>query len=139
MTTPTHLKHKPITTVDDYSKHDGIYKNKTDVQALTIGKAQYDGNEISAKVFRKVNGKWSRQSEELPLHRVFDLATVSLKSILMGAGIPQPDTTLNVSAIPPDKSDLILSYYKDNRGDLLPKLQELQIILNYFMAEEPKL
>ena len=139
MTTPTHLKHKPITTVDDYSKHDGIYKNKTDVQALTIGKAQYDGNKISAKVFRKVNGKWSRQSEELPLHRVFDLATISLKSILMGAGIPQPDTTLNVRAIQPDESDLIHSYYTANRGDLLPKLQELQIILNYFMAEEPKL
>ncbi len=57
----------------------------------------------------------------------------------MGAGIPQPDTTLNVRAIQPDESDLIHSYYTANRGDLLPKLQELQIILNYFMAEEPKL
>lgn len=30
--------------------------------------------DISAKVWRHTGGKWSRQSEELPLHRVIDLA-----------------------------------------------------------------
>ena len=30
--------------------------------------------DISAKVWRHTGGKWSRQSEELPLHRVLDLA-----------------------------------------------------------------
>ena len=139
MPTPTHLTHKPITPVDDYSQHDGKYANKTDVQSLTIGKAQYDGNEISAKVFRQVNGKWSRQSEELPLHRIFDLGTTTLKSILMSADVPQPLTALNVSAIQPNELHSILSYYKANRNILLPKLQELQILLNYFMNEEPKL
>ena len=139
MPTPTHLTHKPITSVDDYSQHDGKYANKTDVQSLTIGKAQYDGDEISAKVFRQVNGKWSPQSEELPLHRIFDLGTTALKSILMSANIPQPLTTLKVCVIQLDELQSILSYYKANRSTLLPKLQELQILLNYFMNEEPKL
>ncbi|WP_249650981.1 DUF6530 family protein, partial [Lysinibacillus sp. D4A3_S15] len=30
--------------------------------------------DTSAKVWRHTGGKWSRQSEELPLHRVLDLA-----------------------------------------------------------------
>ncbi|MDU7710081.1 MAG: DUF6530 family protein, partial [Clostridium sp.] len=32
--------------------------------------------ELSAKVWRNTGEKWSRQSEELPLHRVIDLATL---------------------------------------------------------------
>lgn len=139
MSTPTHLAHKPITSVDDYSQHDGIYANNTDVQSLTVGEAQYDGDEISAKVFRQVNGKWSRQSEELPLHRIFDLGTTILKSILISANVPQPATTLKVSVIDPNELHRILAYYKANREVLLLKLQELQILLNYFIREEPKL
>lgn len=139
MATPTHLKHKPITTIDDYSRHDGKYANQTDVESLTIGKAQYDNKEISAKVFRKVNGRWSRQSEELPLHRVFDLGTMALKSILLSANIEQPSTTLNVSVVEATKLQDIVSYYNANRDSLLPKLQELQKILSYFINEESNL
>lgn len=139
MATPTHLAHKPIVSVDDYPQHDGIYANNTDVQSLSIGQAQYDGDEISAKVFRHVSGKWSRQSEELPLHRVFDLSSLALKSILISANVPIPSTTLNVSIINPNELHEILAYYKANKDILLPKLRELQILLDYFMNEEPKL
>lgn len=139
MPTPTHLTHKPITAIDNYSQHDGIYKHHTDAQSLSIGEAQYNREEISAKVFRYVNGKWSRQSEELPLHRVFDLSITALKSILMSANIPQPATTLDINVINPQKLEKICSYYKSQRDILRPKLQELQILLNYFMNEEPKL
>ena len=34
--------------------------------------------DISAKVWRNTSGKWSRQSEELPLHRVLDLVILVL-------------------------------------------------------------
>lgn len=139
MTTPTHLAHKPIVSVDDYSQHDGIYANNTDVQSLSIGQAQYDCNEISAKVFRHIGNKWSRQSEELPLHRIFDLSSLILKSILISANAPTPSTTLNVSVINPNELYEILAYYKANKNILLPKLRELQVLLDYFMNEEPKL
>jgi len=44
-----------------------------------------DGNErgnvdISAKIWRYTGEKWSRQSEEMPLHRVLDLAILIVKS-----------------------------------------------------------
>jgi hypothetical protein len=136
---PTHLKHKPIIAVDNYDSLDGMYANATDAKSLSVGQAQYDVNAISAKVFRHPGVKWSRVSEELPLHRVFDLNTTILKSILESAGIPYPATNLPIKVM--DKSNLmkIADYYRLHRTDLLPKLQELQIILNYFTQEEHKI
>ncbi len=142
METPTHLNYKPIVTVENYDNHDGKYKESTDAKSLSIGIAQYDEDEISAKVFRfEHNNRWSRQSEELPFHRVIDLSTTILKSILLSANIPFPQSSLNVKIVNQDNLRKIIDYYKDdnNRSELLPKLQELQIILNYFMDEESKL
>lgn len=53
MATPTHLVHKPIVSVDDYASQDAIYMDKTDAECLSVGRVQYDWNEISAKVFRR--------------------------------------------------------------------------------------
>lgn len=51
MNIPTNLKRKPVIVSENYGKVD-----------------------ISAKVWRHTGGKWSRQSKELPLHPVLDLA-----------------------------------------------------------------
>ena len=77
MTIPTKLKHKPVIVSEDYDKIDGRYSNNSDAKGLSLGLAQWNdrGNlEISAKVWRHTGEKWSRQSEEMPLHRVIDLA-----------------------------------------------------------------
>lgn len=77
-TAPTNLKHKPIYAINNYSKIDGNYKNDTDVVALSIGKAQWNESITipSVKVWRKVNNRWSRQSEETTVTRALDLATL---------------------------------------------------------------
>ena len=77
MKIPHNLKHKPVITVEDYEKIDGRTARNTDAKGLSLGLAQWNDRgkvEISAKVWRHTGGKWSRQSEELPLHRVLDLA-----------------------------------------------------------------
>ncbi|HSG29054.1 MAG TPA: DUF6530 family protein, partial [Candidatus Krumholzibacterium sp.] len=38
--------------------------------------------DISAKIWRHTGGKWSRQSEEMPLHRVLDLAILIARARL---------------------------------------------------------
>ena len=78
---PTHLLHKPIYAVTNYPEADGIYKEGTDVQCLSLGKAQWSKNEFvpSVKVLRHTGKKWSRQSEETTLTRAMDLATLILK------------------------------------------------------------
>jgi len=77
MKIPTILKHKPVIVVEDYENVDGRYAYQSDAKGLSLGLAQWNDRgkvDISAKVWRHTGEKWSRQSEELPLHRVLDLA-----------------------------------------------------------------
>ncbi len=77
MKIPTTLKHKPVIVAEDYSNIDGRLAYHTDAQGLSLGLAQWSDRgrlDISAKIWRYTGEKWSRQSEEMPLHRVLDLA-----------------------------------------------------------------
>lgn len=77
MKIPTELKHKPVFVCENYADIDGRYVHSSDAKGLSLGLAQWNDRgkvDISAKVWRYTGEKWSRQSEELPLHRVIDLA-----------------------------------------------------------------
>lgn len=83
MKIPIHLKHKPVIVLEDYEAIDGKYQGGSDAKGLSLGMAQWNDHrnvEISAKVWRHTEAKWSRQSEELPLHRVLDLAILICKA-----------------------------------------------------------
>lgn len=56
-----------------------MYANKTDAIYLSIGMAQYNHNQLLAKVMRNEGGHWSPQSEELPIHRPIDLSILIAK------------------------------------------------------------
>ena len=76
MKIPTTLKHKPVIVSENYDV-DGRKCYNTDTKGLSLGLAQWNDRgkvDISAKVWRYTGEKWSRQSEELPLHRVLDLS-----------------------------------------------------------------
>ena len=77
---PAHLQHKPVFGVPFFD-HDPGRESETDCQHLSIGWAQWDDKEISAKVFRHGEQKWSRQSEELPLARLVDLTSLIVLAI----------------------------------------------------------
>lgn len=77
MKIPTSLQHKPVIVVENYEDVDGRNAYDSDAKGLSMGLAQWNDRgkvDISAKVWRYTGEKWSRQSEELPLHRVLDLA-----------------------------------------------------------------
>lgn len=77
MKIPTTLKHKPVIVSENYENIDGRNAYNSDAKGLSLGLAQWNDRgkvDISAKVWRHTGEKWSRQSEELPLHRVLDLA-----------------------------------------------------------------
>jgi hypothetical protein len=85
MKIPTTLKHKPVIVSDNYENVDGRYAYDSDAKGLSLGLAQWNDRgkvDISAKVWRHTGGKWSRQSEELPLHRVLDLAILVCRAQL---------------------------------------------------------
>lgn len=85
MKIPTTLKHKPVIVSENYENVDGRYAFNTDAKGLSLGLAQWNDRgkvDISAKVWRYTGEKWSRQSEELPLHRVLDLAILTCRAKL---------------------------------------------------------
>lgn len=77
MKIPTTLKHKPVIVCENYENIDGRYAYDSDAKGLSLGLAQWNDRgkvDVSAKVWRYTGEKWSRQSEELPLHRIIDMA-----------------------------------------------------------------
>ena len=131
MAIPKNLQHKPIIAVDNYDKIDGHYVPNTDARALSIGEAQYGKNEISAKVLRHTGKNWSRQSEELPIHRTLDLAILIVASMLP----PSTDEksvsqSLGEKIVDPDKYQILKDYYTAHDYILKPRLEELKDLLN---------
>ena len=133
MESPKHLKHKPIISVNDYDEIDAQYKGSTDVKALSIGKVQYNDVEISLKVWRHTGGKWSRMSEELPLHRNIDLSILLLGALITNKDSNYPGTLLREVVDDEVGVDLIKTYYKSNEKFLKPRLEELKNRLNEFL------
>jgi hypothetical protein len=85
MEIPTTLKHKPVIVVENYSEVDGKSAYDSDAKGLSVGLAQWNDRgtvDVSAKVWRHTGEKWSRQSEELPLNRVLDLAILVCRTSL---------------------------------------------------------
>ncbi|MBW6457861.1 MAG: hypothetical protein K0B52_01735 [FCB group bacterium] len=84
MKIPAQLKHKPVIVSEDYDRIDGR-NSGSEAKGLSLGLAQWNERgkvDISAKIWRHTGGKWSRQSEEMPLHRVLDLAILICRSRL---------------------------------------------------------
>lgn len=133
MKSPKHLKHKPIVSVNNYEKIDAQYRNDTDVRALSIGKAQYDINEILLKVWRHTVNRWSRQSEEIPLHRNIDLNILLLGSLMTDINSGHSKTSLREELDDIKGHNKILDYYDSHKDFLKPRLEELRNRLNEFL------
>ncbi len=130
MESPKNLSHKPIISVNDYDKIDALYANSTDVKALSIGKAQYDTSQISLKVWRHTDEKWSRQSEELPIHRNLDLSILFLAALSTDITAHYPKSNLREVIDNETEVQLIKDYYQDNKKFIEPRLKELKRLLD---------
>jgi hypothetical protein len=64
-----------------YKQFDGWRGAETDTRYLSIGISQWSAKEVSLKIMR-YKEQWSRQSEELPLHRVID-SSIFLAKVLL--------------------------------------------------------
>lgn len=119
---PLHLTHKPIIGVD-YKLIDET-AGAGDAQFLSIGRSQWNPEDISAKVLRWTGEQWSRQSEELPLWRVLDLA------ILITANITGKRSCLNEFVVNDDDKEFLSSFLVENMELYQDKLLELKSLLN---------
>ena len=84
MEIPTNLKHKPVIVVEDYDKVDG--RNALNTDAKGFHWALLSGMIVKSRYLRQGMAtywrKWSRQSEELPITRILDLAILAAQGSL---------------------------------------------------------
>lgn len=76
---PIYNYHKPIFVIRNYCKNDGQYAPDSDAKHLSFGVSQWSDDDLSLKVFRHTGKQWSPQSEEIPPHRLIDLALLFCK------------------------------------------------------------
>lgn len=120
MSIPTGLKHKPVIVSENYNKVDGRYAPGSDAKGLSLGLAQWNDRgrvDISAKVWRHTGEKWSRQSEELPLHRVLDLAILIVRSRLYFKEryrLEGDDTETKIDRLPLQGAAMNVALCRDN-------------------------
>ena len=121
MEIPTWLKHKPIIAVD-YEQKDASYG---DAKFLSIGRSSWNEEDCSAKIWRKAGDKekWSRQSEEMPLWRVLDLAKL-LISVITGN-----ESTLEPECVNSEDMEFLKSFINENMELYGPRLNEIKEIL----------
>jgi|SRR5690625_470087 len=111
---PHSLQHRPVYALP-YEHFDGPLKGDSDVQYISVGLAQWNPGEVSLKVFRHTGegGKWTRQSEELPLHRAIDAATFIAK-VLFDAEPVQKSVTIPTGTFEGQEADLIITPEENN-------------------------
>jgi hypothetical protein len=134
---PLHLDHKPILAITDYNEIDGMRDPlTTDAQHLSFGISQWSNDDLSVKVLRHTNDRWSRQSEELPPHRAIDVA--SLVAVAFGyykgktakgkAAITDGCSfSMDITMIPEGQNhlDTFFDYFTKNEDDISKRLNAL--------------
>lgn len=111
---PQHLDHKPVFAVP-YEAFDGPCAGKTDVMFISVGLAQWDHDEISIKTMRHVGAKWTRQAEELPLHRPIDM-TLFLAKVLFDT--QAGSVTLSNGTLQNQASDITVTQEQRSFGEM---------------------
>lgn len=115
--------HWPILSVD-YEQTDEK-AGYGDAHFIDIGQSTWDKGDVSAKIWRWAykGERWSRQSEELPLSRVLDLA------ILVSAAATGKNSVLQEFYQRGDQRENMQAFLSENMQVLGPRLNELRRIL----------
>lgn len=79
---PTWLEHSPILACDYQELNRTVLqKDYDDPRFISVGRAQYDPDNLSVKIFRHGGKRWSRQSEEVPIQRLPFMMAMMLNAI----------------------------------------------------------
>ena len=120
---PRNNKHQPII----YAKYADIDKKAGagDAKFLSLGKATWNSEDCSAKVWRYSDEaqKWQRGSEELPLWRVLDLAKLVIATIC------GKDSGMDEEPVNKQEIQILKDYINDNMSLYIPRIQKLKEIL----------
>ncbi len=144
---PTYNYHKPIFVIRGYDKNDGQYAPDSDAKHLSFGVSQWSDDDLSLKVFRHTGKQWSRQSEEMPPHRVLDLALLFCKVMQImhqrktngqiPCTIKYDNVEIQVELLAEGHQFLskLDAYWEQHRELIAPRLHELSNLLDELKKE----
>jgi len=123
---PTWLAHKPIIACK-YGV--GFGDDSEDARYLSIGRAQYDQECASVKIFRYTGKRWSRQSEEVPIHRLGYLMQLFISAIKIVQSEKTPQTSLHEEIVSPDELEFLRAEMHAHRDEIIHSLKEIKTLL----------
>ncbi len=123
---PTHLSHKPIIACN-YSN----IIDSEDTKYLSIGRAQYDQQSASVKAFRHSGTRWSRQSEEVPIHRLGYMMQLLLSAIrLSQTDGPPLQTALREEIIYAEELGFLRAEFHASREELIKSIKAIKALID---------
>jgi hypothetical protein len=130
---PKHLAHKPIIACSmPEVAVPGSVDASSDAKFISVGRAQYNKDEASVKVFRHTGGRWSRQSEEVPIYRISYMMQVFLAAIIrIQAETPQLfQSDANEEIVAPYDIEFLRIQFNEHRKDIIKGLESVQDLLS---------
>ena len=125
---PRHLQHKPIIAC---KYGNGFGDQSEDVKYLSIGKAQYNQDSASVKAIRHSGVRWSRQSEEVPIHRIGYMMQLLLSSILIVQSNDMPkQSSLREEIAVPGELEFLKTQFHANREEIIASIMEIKNMLS---------
>ena len=118
---PTWLAHKPIIAVNYKERDEEV--GAGDADYLSLGRSTWDEDTISAKIWRKSSGSWSRQSEDIPLWRLLDMA------ILLVATYKEKPSILGEKLVNESDKGFLKEILEQSKCEIQPRIEELARLL----------
>lgn len=132
---PTWLSHKPIIACNYRMVNPDDYN---DAQYISVGRAQYDPNDASVKIFRHSGNRWSRQSEEVPIQRLGYMLEMLLIAILQcqRSGEESFRSELLEEIIAPEDMDFLREQIMANRHSIRDSLNRIKALIEEINPEK---
>lgn len=129
---PLYLHHKPIIACNYEEINPDDYD---DAKFISVGRAQYNNNEISVKIFRHTGKRWSRQSEEVPIQRLPYMLEMLLSAILRCQN-DNFQSEMNEEIIVPEEIDTLRTQINLFRRPILESLNRIRALIEQIDAEK---
>lgn len=132
---PTWLSHKPIIACNYRMLNPNDYE---DAQYISIGRAQYDPNDVSVKIFRHSGNRWSRQSEEVPIQRLGYMLEMLLVAMLQcqRSGEESFRSELLEEIVTPEDLDFLREQIRANRHSICDSLNRIKALIEEINPEK---
>lgn len=129
---PTWLQHKPVIACDYQELNKALGQpDYDDPRFLSVGHSQWNADDASVKIFRVGgSGRWSRQSEEVPVQRLPWMMAMLLAAIRRTQNPEEAASSLDEQVVAPQELDSLRDQLHAWAGPLKAGLEQVKDLLD---------